>query len=67
MKAMLFVGGWEGHAPETFRKWADDLLTANGFTVESHDSLDPLEDADAMRDVDLVVPIWSSALSLIHI
>ncbi|MGJ3262813.1 MAG: ThuA domain-containing protein [Salinarimonas sp.] len=63
MKAMLFVGGWEGHKPEAFRKWADDLLSANGFTVESHDTLAPLEDADAMRDVDLVVPIWSSARS----
>ncbi|MGP9819455.1 ThuA domain-containing protein [Salinarimonas sp. NSM] len=63
MKAMLFVGGWEGHEPEAFRKWADDLLSSNGFTVESHDSLEPLEHADAMRDVDLVVPIWSSARS----
>ncbi|MBJ3778783.1 ThuA domain-containing protein [Acuticoccus mangrovi] len=63
MKAMLFCGGWEGHSPEIFRAWADDLLTREGFEVVSHDTLAPLADADAMADVDLIVPIWSSARS----
>ncbi|WP_018700524.1 ThuA domain-containing protein [Amorphus coralli] len=63
MKAALFCGGWEGHDPEAFRAWADDLLSANGFEVVSHDTLAPLADPDAMAGVDLIVPIWSSARS----
>jgi type 1 glutamine amidotransferase len=63
MKAKLFCGGWEGHHPEAFRAWAADLLTAEGFEVDSHDTLAPLAHRDAMQDVDLIVPIWSSARS----
>ena len=63
MKAALFVGGWEGHAPTDFADWCRDLLQAEGAGVVVHDTLAPLEDPDGMRDVDLVVPIWSSARS----
>jgi type 1 glutamine amidotransferase len=62
-KAALFVGGWEGHRPEVFRDWATDLLESEGFDVTSHDSLSTLADPDTMSDVDLIVPIWSSARS----
>lgn len=62
-KAALFVGGWEGHRPEAFRDWATRLLEAEGFEVTSHDSLAPLAEPDRLADVDLIVPIWSSARS----
>jgi len=63
MKAALFVGGWEGHAPTDFADWCRDLLSANGFKVDVYDTLEPLANPDGMRDVDLIVPIWSSARS----
>lgn len=63
MKAVLFVGGWEGHAPTDFADWYRDLLQENGFEVVIHDTLEPLEHPEEMTDVDLITPIWSSARS----
>jgi type 1 glutamine amidotransferase len=63
MKAMIFAGGWEGHAPTNFANWAEALLTGAGFSVEKHDSLAPLTDPQKMETTDLIVPIWSSARS----
>ncbi len=63
MRAALFVGGWKGHEPTVFGDWAGDLLAREGFDVDIHDSLSPLADPDSMREVDLIVPIWSSARS----
>lgn len=48
MKAALFVGGWEGHAPMDFATWYRELLESNGFEVVIHDSLAPLENPEAM-------------------
>ena len=44
MKAVLFVGGWEGHAPTTFSDWCEDLLRKEGFEVAVHQTLAPLAD-----------------------
>ena len=63
MKAVLFVGGWEGHAPTTFGDWCEDLLKEEGFEVVVHSTLAPLSNPAAMADIDLIVPIWSSARS----
>lgn len=63
MKAALFVGGWEGHDPTSFGEWCEELLREEGFEVVVHDTLSPLASPEAMADVDLIVPIWSSARS----
>ncbi len=42
MKAALFVGGWEGHAPTDFADWYKALLEENGFKVDVHETLEPL-------------------------
>ena len=63
MKVALFVGGWEGHNPSDFSDWCANLLRAEGFSVTVHTSLAPLADSDALADLDLIVPIWSSARS----
>lgn len=63
MKAALFVGGWEGHRPTDFSDWCRDLLATDGFSVDIHDTLDPLARPETLADVDLIVPIWSSARS----
>ncbi|MFT7474512.1 MAG: type 1 glutamine amidotransferase [Verrucomicrobiales bacterium] len=61
--AALFVGGWEGHKPQEFSDWATALLEGEGFGVVSYDTLAPLADPAGLSDVDLIVPIWSSARS----
>ena len=62
-KAALFAGGWEGHRPQAFCDWAVALLEGEGFEVVSHETLAPLADPDSLADIDLFVPIWSSARS----
>jgi type 1 glutamine amidotransferase len=62
-RAVLFVGGWEGHDPQVFSDWTTELLEGEGFDVTSHDTLAPLADPGALSDVNLIVPIWSSARS----
>jgi len=63
MKAALFAGGWEGHDPTRFSDWCADLLRAEGVAVDVHETLAPLAEPDGLADVDLIVPIWSSARS----
>ena len=60
MKAVLFVGGWEGHKPQSFCDWAVELLENEGFEVVTYDTL---AEPEKMSDVDLIIPIWSSARS----
>ncbi len=63
MKAVLFVGGWEGHTPTHFSDWYEALLRDNGFSVTVYDTMEPLERPEDLADVDLITPIWSSARS----
>ena len=63
MKAALFVGGWEGHRPTDFSDWCRALLEAEGCVVDVYDTLEPLASPETLSDVDLIVPIWSSARS----
>ncbi|MBV7298327.1 ThuA domain-containing protein [Enterovibrio paralichthyis] len=62
-KAALFVGGWEGHTPTVFCDWATALLEEEGFDVVSYGSFEPLQDKAVTAELDLIVPIWSSARS----
>ena len=58
-KALISWGGWDGHEPEQvaeiFRKMLDDA----GMDVTVTDSLSPFDDADALLDLDLIVPVWT--------
>lgn len=63
MKAVLLVGGWEGHAPTAFADWYKALLEDNDFQVDVYDTMAPLERPADLSDVDLITPIWSSARS----
>ena len=61
-EAALFVGGWEGHKPEAFGDWAS-LLENEGFETVTFDTLAPFAEPQQLADVNLIVPIWSSARS----
>jgi type 1 glutamine amidotransferase len=49
MKAALFVGGWEGHAPADFGDWCRSVLEADGFEVSVYDALSPLAEPERYR------------------
>lgn len=60
MKKALFVcGGWEGHTPresvELFTPW----LARQGFETEIADSLAAFEDAEKLKALHLIVPVWT--------
>ncbi|NPV79756.1 MAG: hypothetical protein HPY52_05705 [Firmicutes bacterium] len=60
MKKVLIVrGGWEGHQPvevsEVFRK----ILVDCGFDVEISETLDAFLDAEKLRSLKLIIPVWT--------
>lgn len=58
-KVLFTYGGWEGHEPEAMRDLLVPWLESEGFGVIVSDTLEPYADADLMRDVDLIVQIWT--------
>jgi len=58
-RALLVWGGWAGHEPRLGAELFGGLLRAEGFTVEIADSLDVYLDADKLRSLSLIVPIWT--------
>jgi type 1 glutamine amidotransferase len=60
MKSALFIyGGWEGHEPQQTAELFAGLLRAEGYRVELSDTLDVLLDANKLRALDLITPVWS--------
>jgi len=58
-KAWIFQGGWDGHEPvQTSARFAE-MLRKNGFEATIFNSLDPLADADALMELDLMVFCWT--------
>lgn len=58
-KALITWGGWDGHEPDKVAALFDQLLRAEGFETEVHDSLERFADAGALEGLDLIVPIWT--------
>lgn len=58
-KALFTYGGWDGHAPETYRDMLVPWLEEEGFEVVVSDTLDPYTDEALMESLDLVVQIWT--------
>lgn len=58
-KALVFYGGWDGHQPEAFANIYKQLLEELGVDVEIRDSQEPLQDADLLAKLDLIVPCWT--------
>jgi type 1 glutamine amidotransferase len=57
--ALLVWGGWEGHQPrECAVLWAE-ILSGEGFDVRLADTLDAYLDAERLRALSLIVPIWT--------
>jgi type 1 glutamine amidotransferase len=56
---LIVWGGWDGHEPEAVAGVFEELLRAEGFQVAVETSLDAFKDRDRMRDLDVIVPVWT--------
>jgi uncharacterized protein len=58
-QALITWGGWDGHEPDKvaalFAGWLQDA----GMAVEVTDSLACFDDPEALKRVDLIVPVWT--------
>jgi type 1 glutamine amidotransferase len=60
-KALIVWGGWMGHEPDQVAEHFAGVLRGSGFEVEVSDTLASLEDAAAVRSIDLFVPVITMA------
>lgn len=57
--ALLFWGGWDGHAPESFVNLYAQELRRHGFETQIESSLDCLNDGEKLKSYSLIVPCWT--------
>jgi len=57
--ALVMWGGWDGHTPEETAAILAGKLKANGFDARVENSLQPLEDVEAVKKLNLIVPMWT--------
>ena len=58
-KALIVSGGWEGHQPRQCTEIWAPILEEEGFEVTVSESLSIYLDQDFMRELSLIVPIWT--------
>jgi uncharacterized protein len=58
-RALIVWGGWTGHQPEQVAGLLAETLRGRDFEVEVSDTLDAFLDADKLRSLDLIVPVWT--------
>ena len=59
MKALIVQGGWQGHEPKLVSDIFAKVLEEKGFEVEISDTLDSLKDLEALKQLDLILPVWT--------
>ena len=57
--ALIVWGGWDGHEPDKVAEVFRRQLAANGFDVEVSNTLDAYKDAEKLKGLDLIVPMWT--------
>ncbi len=57
--ALIVWGGWAGHQPQQVAHLFAEQLEAKGFRVEVSDTLDAFLDVDKLKNLSLIVPVWS--------
>jgi type 1 glutamine amidotransferase len=58
-KALIVWGGWNGHQPQEVAGIFNDVLLSHGFDVEMSDTLDAFLDGETLKQLDLIVPVWT--------
>lgn len=57
--ALLLSGGWDGHHPHEVAARLVHELAPRGLAAVSHDTLEILDDASALRKFDVIIPNWT--------
>ncbi|URN92685.1 MAG: ThuA domain-containing protein [Candidatus Pristimantibacillus lignocellulolyticus] len=58
-KALIVWGGWDGHQPEQVAALFQQQLEEEGFQVDVQSSLEAFADAEYLKSLDLIVPVWT--------
>ncbi|HEX7055967.1 MAG TPA: ThuA domain-containing protein [Bacilli bacterium] len=58
-QALIVWGGWDGHEPQKVAEIFRDMLVKEHFAVEVADSLEAFADAEKLKNLDLIIPIWT--------
>jgi len=58
-KALIVQGGWDGHEPVQVSEVFAGILKSEGFDAEISDTLDSLLDADKLKSLHIIVPVWT--------
>lgn len=58
-KALIVWGGWDGHQPREVADIFRRVLEKEQFEVEVSDTLESFADADKLKGLDLIVPVWT--------
>jgi type 1 glutamine amidotransferase len=58
-RALIFQGGWQGHQPAEVAAILAGVLREHDFEVEVSDTLDALCDEAQLKQLDLIVPLWT--------
>lgn len=58
-KALIFIGGWQGHEPDKVSARFGKMLEKNGFAVEICEGLDCLSDREKLLTYDLILPCFT--------
>ncbi|MBN1399951.1 MAG: ThuA domain-containing protein [Anaerolineae bacterium] len=59
MKALIVQGGWQGHEPKQVSEIFEKALRERGFEVQVSDTLDAFRDGEALKQLDLIIPVWT--------
>ncbi len=59
LRALIVYGGWDGHEPEPCARRFAEWLKQRGFEVEVHPTLDALLDPKVMKNLSVILPLWT--------
>jgi type 1 glutamine amidotransferase len=58
-KVLIVQGGWDGHEPKQVSARFKDMMEAEGFEATVYDDLDCLKDESVLKELNLIIPIWT--------
>lgn len=58
-KVVIVQGGWDGHEPVQVSARFKEMMEAEGFIATIYDDLDCFKDDKVMKDVHLIIPVWT--------
>lgn len=57
-QALVVQGGWDGHQPRQVAEIFQEILEAEGYSVEVSDTLDAFT-SGKLQELNLIVPVWT--------